>query len=33
MAEKKVITKKDWASSFNLIGTPKINEEYTFKID
>ena len=33
MAEKKVITKKDWASSFNLIGTPKISEDYTFKID
>ena len=33
MAEKKVITKKDWAASFNLIGTPKISEEYTFKID
>ena len=33
MAEKKVITQKDWASSFNLIGTPKISEDYTFKID
>lgn len=31
--ERKVITKKDWASSFNLIGTPKISEEYSFKID
>lgn len=30
--EKKVITKKDWMSSFTLIGTPKIND-YTFKID
>jgi hypothetical protein len=33
MAEKKVITKKDWVSSFTLIGTPKISEDYTFKID
>jgi hypothetical protein len=33
MAEKKVIKKENWVSSFNLIGTPKINEEYTFKID
>lgn len=33
MAEKKVITKKDWQSNFTLIGTPKINDEYTFKID
>lgn len=33
MSEKKVITKKDWVSSFNLIGQPKINDEYTFKID
>ena len=33
MSEKKVITKKDWVSSFNLIGQPKINEDYTFKID
>lgn len=30
--EKKVITKKDWQSSFNLIGKPVIND-YTFKID
>lgn len=30
--EKKTITKKDWASSFNLIGRPVIND-YTFKID
>lgn len=33
MAEKKIITKKDWISNFNLIGRPKINENYTFKID
>ena len=33
MAEKKVITKKDWVSNFNLIGVPKISEDYTFKID
>lgn len=33
MAEKKVITKKDWVSNFTLIGTPKISEDYTFKID
>ena len=33
MAEKKTITKKDWVSNFNLIGVPKINEDYTFKID
>ena len=33
MAEKKVIKKENWVSNFNLIGTPKINEEYTFKID
>lgn len=32
MAEKKVITKKDWQSSFNLIGKPVVND-YTFKID
>lgn len=31
--ERKVITKKDWQSSFTLIGTPKISEEYSFKID
>jgi hypothetical protein len=30
MAEK--IVKKDWVSSFNLIGVPKVND-YTFKID
>lgn len=33
MAEKKIITKKDWVASFNLVGTPKISEDYTFKID
>lgn len=32
MSEKKVITKKDWQSSFNLIGKPVVND-YTFKID
>lgn len=31
MSEK--ITKKDWVSNFTLIGKPKINENYTFKID
>lgn len=31
--EKKVIVKKDWSSTFNLIGTPKISDEYTFKLD
>lgn len=31
--KKKVIKKSDWQSSFTLIGTPKISEEYTFKID
>lgn len=31
--EKKVIAKKDWVSNFTLIGTPKISEDYTFKID
>jgi hypothetical protein len=30
--EKKVITKSEWVSSFNLVGTPKISE-FTFKID
>ena len=33
MSEKKVITKKDYVSNFTLIGTPKISEDYTFKID
>ena len=33
MAEKKVIVRKDWTSNFVLIGTPKISEDYTFKID
>lgn len=32
MAEKKVIKKSDWQSSFNLIGRPVVND-YTFKID
>lgn len=31
--EKKTIKKSDWVSSFTLIGTPKISEDYTFKID
>lgn len=31
--EKKVITRSDWVSNFTLIGKPKINEDYTFKID
>ena len=31
--ERKVITRSDWVSNFTLIGTPKINEDYTFKID
>ena len=31
--DKKVIKRTDWVSNFTLIGTPKINEEYTFKID
>ena len=30
--ERKVITKKDWSSTFNLIGKPIIND-FTFKID
>ena len=33
MAERKVITKKDWMANFSLTGTPKINADYTFKID
>lgn len=32
MSEKKVISKKDWVSNFNLIGKPVVND-YTFKID
>ena len=32
MAEKKVIIKKDWQSSFNLIGKPVIGD-YTYKLD
>lgn len=31
--DKKVIAKRDWVSNFTLIGTPKISEDYTFKID
>ena len=31
--DKKVITKKDWVSNFNLVGKPKISEDYTYKID
>ena len=31
MAKK--IIKKDWVSTFNLIGEAKINDEYTFKIN
>lgn len=31
--EKKVIKKSDWVANFTLIGTPKISEDYTFKID
>lgn len=31
--EKKVIKKSDYVSNFTLIGTPKISEDYTFKID
>ena len=33
MAEKKVIKKENWMSNFNLIGKPKISEEYTFTFD
>ena len=33
MAEKKAIKKSDWVSNFTLIGTPKISEDYTFKIN
>lgn len=32
MKEKKVITRKDWVSTFNLIGKPVIND-YTFKVN
>lgn len=32
MAEKKVIARKDWISSFNLVGRPVIND-FTFTID
>lgn len=31
--EKKVIERKDWVSSFYLVGTPIINDEYTYKIN
>ena len=31
--EKKVIKKNDWVASFNLVGLPKISDDYTFKID
>ncbi len=31
--EKKVIEKSDWVANFTLIGMPKINEEYTYKIN
>lgn len=30
---KKTIERNDWVSSFNLVGTPKISEDYSFKID
>lgn len=33
MSEKKTIQRNDWQSSFVLIGKPKINENYSFKID
>lgn len=31
--DKKVIKKSDWVANFTLVGTPKINEDYTYKID
>lgn len=31
--DKKVIVRKDWVSNFTLIGQPKINDDYTFKLD
>lgn len=31
--EKKAIKKSDWVANFTLIGVPKINEDYTFKIN
>lgn len=31
--DKKVIAKKDWVSNFTLIGQPKINADYTFKLN
>ena len=33
MSEKKTIQRSDWTSNFVLIGKPKINENYSFKID
>lgn len=33
MTEKKTIVRKDWVSNYTLIGTPKISDDYTFKID
>lgn len=33
MSKRTKLEKKDWISSFTLIGTPKINPGYTFKID
>lgn len=33
MSVKNVIEKKDWVSNFTLIGVPKINADYTFKIN
>ena len=33
MSEKKVIKKTDSVSNFTLIGSPKISDDYTFKID
>ena len=33
MAEKKVISKENWVSTFNLVGKPKISDDYTFVLD
>lgn len=33
MAQVKKIEKKDWLANFTLVGQPKINEDYTYKID
>ena len=30
---KKVIERTDWVANFTLVGTPKISEDYTYKID